>query len=174
MRSNSLSRAKDCPDDCPDFVKTGAVPAREEHIQAALTLVLDALLCSPGRYPGWCHTPNGAKRDIAVAMMLTGQGVKAGVPDVLIYEAPPAFPLAAGVALELKTLVGTVKVDQTRWLEGLERRGWVVRVARGLDGALAALRALGWDVDGALAKVAACGWVRQGDRMVRASSRRAR
>lgn len=146
--------------------------AREEHIQAALTLVLDALLCRAGQFPGWCHTPNGARRDVWVGAALTGQGVKAGVPDVLIYRRPPARPDAVGVALELKTRVGKTSVDQERWLAGLEGEGWLVKVVHGLDEALTCLQGLGWDVDGALLRLRGAGWERDGDRMVRAGRQR--
>lgn len=92
----------------------------------------------------WLHVPNGGKRDPATAAELKRQGVKAGAPDVLIFDRPPNLR-AVGTALELKrTRGGRVRESQRHWLAALEERGWHVVVARGADEAIAALRAAGY------------------------------
>lgn len=92
----------------------------------------------------WCHPPNEAKRSFAVAARLRAEGLKTGVPDVLIFTPPTAQP-GRGVALELKRKVGgVVSDDQRRWLEDLRRCGWVTLVARGADEAIKLLLGCGY------------------------------
>ena len=124
-------------------------PVREDAIQFAVTLVLDALGVL------WAHAPNEAlqRGGLLYGATLVGQGVKAGVPDVLIFDTPPAFPDRRGAALELKTLTGSPSPDQRRWLAALAERGWRTSCPRGLGATLAELRACGWDVSAALQKV---------------------
>lgn len=144
--------------------------ASEEHVQAAVARVLDELGVL------WCHCPNEAlqRGGVIFGAMQVGQGVKTGVPDVLVFEPPPAQPGARGVALELKTLVGSASTDQRRWLAELSARGWACSVERGTDAALTRLRTLGWDVDAALARLAARGDVLEDGRMIKAPERRGR
>lgn len=145
-----------------------AVSCAEEHVQNVARAVLDELDVL------WAHPPNEAlqRGGALYGCFLVGQGVKVGLPDVLIFERPPSRPEALGVALELKTERGSPSDDQRRWLEGLQARGWVAEVAKGTAGLLSALRRLGWDVDGALARLAERGEVVADDgRLVRAKRR---
>jgi hypothetical protein len=50
----------------------------------------------------WAHVPNGGKRDMVTAARLKQQGVKPGVPDVLVFDPPPEHPDRIGAAVELK------------------------------------------------------------------------
>ena len=36
----------------------------------------------------WCHVPNGGNRNVVTGAKLKKQGVKPGVPDVLIFDSP--------------------------------------------------------------------------------------
>lgn len=95
----------------------------------------------------WCHVPNGGARVKAVAGKLKAQGVKAGVPDVLIFDRPPSDPACVGVAFELKRAdprKSRVTVEQAAWLVELGCRGWATAVAYGADDAITKLRALGF------------------------------
>ena len=38
----------------------------------------------------WFHPPNGGHRNVIVGRKLKAQGVKRGVPDVMIVDRPPA------------------------------------------------------------------------------------
>lgn len=124
------------------FALKAACP-REDDEQAALAKLLDMLA---GKYGfRWAHVPNGGARDVRVAARLKSHGVKRGVPDVLIFGAPPALPGAAGVAIELKKRVGgVVSRDQEGWLEYLESNNWKVAVCKGWEEAWRMLRELGW------------------------------
>lgn len=135
--------------------------ASEEHAQFAAATILDEL----GVW--WFHPPNESlqRGGLVYGAILVGQGVKTGVPDVCIEDAPPAFPGACGVRIELKTLVGSPSPDQRRWLDYYARRGFVARVCKGTQAFVAELRALGWDPDAAIARLVGRGWQFDGERM---------
>lgn len=98
----------------------------------------------------FCAVPNGGRRDRREAVLLKRQGVEAGVPDLLVFDAPPAWEgRFVGLALELKqegTSKSRVSVVQRRWLVKLQERGWRVVVAFGAEEALAKLREAGYAV----------------------------
>lgn len=115
----------------------------EDDEQAALARYLNLLEHKHGFR--WCHVPNGGDRDIRVAARLKSHGVKKGVPDVLIFGAPPLHPTAAGVAIELKRRHGGVVSDEQKiWLAHLEANGWLCTVAKGWEQAMKWLNGMGW------------------------------
>ncbi len=78
--------------------------------------------------------------------MLSLSGVKAGVPDLLIFDPSPCGTYV-GVALELKRRKGgRVTALQRRWLDRLEERNWLAVVAHGSHDALSQLREAGYRV----------------------------
>ena len=100
----------------------------------------------------WCAVPNGGYRRGAEAARLRRQGVKRGVPDLLIFDPPPSGH-GVGFALELKRggtgqRRGSVSTYQREWLEGLRARGWRAEVAYGLDHASERLSAAGYLLGG--------------------------
>ena len=78
----------------------------------------------------WCHVPNERASE-SERLWLAGQGVKSGVPDVLIFTAPP-------LAIELKSTDPARKAteNQKRWLADLLEQGWAVAVCHGADEAI--------------------------------------
>lgn len=154
---NSLSKNREIkgtarPQSWPQVAPNGGHPPRklrEDDVQFAMALVLDALGVL------WCHVPNEAlnRGGRMYGATLVGLGVKSGVPDVLIFDRPPALPARVGVALELKTLVGAASDSQRRWVGQLAARGWEASIENGLRASLSRLALLGWNVDGALAVV---------------------
>jgi len=113
----------------------------ESQLQRAVARVLDAsgLL--------WCHVPNGGQRHPAVAKKLKAEGVKAGIPDVMVFE-QPYRPMGAGfrylthngLALELKAGRNKPTAAQVEWHERLRKNGWRVEVCYTLDEVLGILR----------------------------------
>lgn len=91
----------------------------------------------------WFHPPNGGQRHAIVARKLKTQGVKAGVPDVIITSPVPGRPEVRGVALELKTPKGRLSDSQKSWLDGLEADGWVCLVGYGWSDAVAQIEKVG-------------------------------
>ncbi len=114
------------------------VPSEEaEHLELAFWLDNRDLL--------WCHCPNGELRHPRTAHRLRAMGVKAGVPDILIFSRPPLYQLARGVAIELKRVnVRRPTVAQAAWLAELGTQGWCVQVCSGAKAAIEWLRSLGF------------------------------
>ena len=72
------------------------------------------------------------------AKILTGLGVTAGVPDLLLWHQGRSY------ALELKAEAGRVSQSQADMLGRLERAGVLTAVCHGLNPALATLE--GWQL----------------------------
>ena len=72
------------------------------------------------------HVPNGGKRDAAIA--LKRQGVKAGVPDIVL---PAVRAEYHGLYIELKAGKNTATNNQKRWLEFLRQQGYFTAVCYG-------------------------------------------
>ena len=64
---------------------------------------------------------------------LKAEGVKAGVPDLML----PAFHATyRGLAIEMKTKTGVVSREQKAWHEMLREYGWCVAVCRSAEEAI--------------------------------------
>ena len=93
----------------------------------------------------WCHVPNGGHRNIITATKLKAQGVKAGVPDILIFTPPPKCRECVGTAVELKRTVGSRPTPaQREWLGALDECGWLVLIGRGCDDTITQLVQAGY------------------------------
>ena len=95
----------------------------------------------------WCHVPNERKCSPQAGARMKRLGVKAGVPDVLIFDRPPhRHPReCAGIAIELKREHGGVVSEaQRQWLDELRRRRWIAEVCHGADEAIDLLQKLGY------------------------------
>lgn len=66
------------------------------------------------------HVPNGGKRDKATAMALKRQGVKAGVPDIVLPVARAGYH---GLYIELKEGKNRTTEKQRAWLKFLRQQG---------------------------------------------------
>lgn len=74
------------------------------------------------------HVPNGGKRDKATAIALKRQGVKAGVPDIVLPVVREGYH---GMYIELKAGKNTTTEKQERWLEHLRQQGYYTAVCYG-------------------------------------------
>lgn len=91
--------------------------------------------CQMGRMPELeylHHVPNGGRRDKATAMALKRQGVKAGVPDIVLPAARAGYH---GLYIELKAGRNTTTASQERWLGYLRRQGYYTAVCYGWQAA---------------------------------------
>lgn len=104
----------------------------------------------------WCHVPNEGhgKRGRGGAIrgaILRAEGLKSGVPDVLIFTPPKKSPDGedvhrSGLALELKREKGgRLSESQRTWLNRLNESGWATAVANGFDEAIKVLRSYGYE-----------------------------
>ena len=89
---------------------------------------------------------SGAYLHPATFNRLKRMGYKRGLPDILIFERPPAYGNQfVGVAIELKRKKGGIVSDeQKEWLEKLQKQGWFAIVCRGADEAILILEQCGY------------------------------
>ena len=93
----------------------------------------------------YTHVPNEGKHKVQYRAKQKRLGVKPGIPDLLIFDRPPACPDNVGAAIELKRRKGgTVSSEQTAWLTILQERGWAVAVCKGATEAIEFLESLGY------------------------------
>lgn len=81
-----------------------------------------------GKYPElrfMFHPPNGGLRNIGVARKLKAEGVKSGVPDVLLLVPIGDF---IGFAAELKFGKNKPSKNQLEWIEFLKEQGFFCKV----------------------------------------------
>jgi len=76
----------------------------------------------------WFAVPNGGSRNLLEAVNLKRQGVRGGVPDLVIV--PKVGPVCF---IELKSEDGTLSKLQSLWLESLPLYGCPVAVCRSLE-----------------------------------------
>ena len=77
------------------------------------------------------HVPNGGKRDKATAAVLKRQGVKAGVPDIMLPAARAGYH---GLYIELKRQRGGRTSDhQSEWLDALSAQGYKAALCYGWE-----------------------------------------
>lgn len=67
------------------------------------------------------HVPNGGRRNKFEAAKLKRQGVKAGVPDVVLPVARAGFH---GLYIELKYGKNKPTADQKKWIARLKEQGY--------------------------------------------------
>lgn len=78
--------------------------------------------------------PNGAQRHKAVAAKLKAEGVRAGVPDLVLAAARDGYH---GLYLEMKTMKGRASPQQKDWLARLDAEGYRAVMCRGYAAAWA-------------------------------------
>jgi len=96
---------------------------------------------------------NGARvSSMAQARKLKREGMKPGVPDIIILDTPPALPHSKGIALEMKRRVASkhktpcqcLDPEQVVWKEKFKKHGWTHILAHGADDAIETLERLGY------------------------------
>lgn len=76
---------------------------------------------------------NGGARHIRVAVKLKAEGVRKGVPDMLLLEPRNGFH---GLAIELKAKGGRLTKEQADWLQWLSERDYFAVVCVGAEAAI--------------------------------------
>ena len=114
------------------------MPPKPEDLAKAGTEAAEqtALFCwaaepdQQSRYPELkllFHIPNGGTRNKIEAGRLKAQGVKAGVPDLLLPVSRFGYH---GFFIELKVKKNTTSDKQNEWVDALAKQGYCVAVAR--------------------------------------------
>lgn len=112
---------------------------REGQEQSALMREIE--LRYPAAFKLIYHVPNGGHRHKAVAAKLKGQGVKSGVPDLVVPMARGGF---FGLYIEFKATPpndAAVSISQYTWIRQLSEQGYLAIVCRGHFDAMEQLRA---------------------------------
>lgn len=80
------------------------------------------------------HIPNGGFRNAREAARLKAQGVKAGVPDLMLARPNGLFSARTyhGLFIEMKTSTGTLDKHQASYHAQLQAQGYRVEVIRSL------------------------------------------
>ena len=104
--------------------KTRKYEGREDDFQKSVAIYLN----SKGAV--WFHPPNGGTRNIIEATKLKAMGVKAGVPDCLIFNKRRGY---TGLALELKVKYNKASDAQIAFIEKLKLEGWHCVISNSLD-----------------------------------------
>jgi hypothetical protein len=91
---------------------------------------------STGRHPELSlmfAVPNGGARNIIVAKKLKDEGVKRGVPDLMLAAPRRGYH---GLFIEMKKVKGgRVSPEQTEWKTKLQAQGYRVEVCAGFEAA---------------------------------------
>lgn len=99
----------------------------ESILQKRIAKYLDNTGCN------WCHVPNGMTSSPIAARRMKAEGLKTGVPDVIIFDPVKGFN---GFGLELKWGKNYMKPHQKEWLANLKECGWYVACTRDLNSSL--------------------------------------
>jgi len=74
--------------------------------------------------------PNGGQRHILVASKMKAEGVRRGVPDLML---PVPMQRYHGLFIEMKKEKGKTTEEQENWLDYLNEQGYCAMVCRGFD-----------------------------------------
>ena len=119
---------------------TRAKPVDREGLEQA-ALIKELELRLPAVAALIYHVPNGGHRHKLVAIKLKGQGVKAGVPDLVLPMARGGY---FGLYLEFKATApndAAVSASQHAWIRRLNDQGYLAIVCRGHFDAMEQIRA---------------------------------
>ncbi len=108
----------------------------EAQLQRAVAAILDRLGLL------WMHPANERKCSPAAGMRLKQAGVKAGVPDVLIFT--HGRNTGTPLAIELKYGRGKCTLAQDEWHEQLYQCSWNVQVCRSVEQVVALMLVCGY------------------------------
>lgn len=101
----------------------------DEHDHQANVITWATMM--EGRYPELCllfAVPNGARVSIGQAIKLKAEGLKAGVPDLMLPVARQGYH---GLFVEMKRAGGEVRDTQVSWLDALGEQGYLATVCYG-------------------------------------------
>ena len=119
-------------------IKKAKIPVASEHSEQVA--VFEWAELASGRHPELAlmfAVPNGGARNIVVARKMKAEGVKPGVPDIMLPVARKRFH---GLAIEMKRRAGgRVSDDQLFWLDALTEQSWLAVVCKGWEEAVAVI-----------------------------------
>lgn len=118
----------------------------EEALQRAVVQLL--ALYEQRDWLAFCHVPNGGLRTASEAGRFRAMGVRAGVPDLLVW-----IRGGRSIGLELKAGRGKLSPEQMYWHARIAGLGHRVHVCRSVDDVEAVLREEGVPRIGVIAEI---------------------
>lgn len=105
----------------------------EHNEQVAFFKVVDLYAITDPRYKCIFAVPNAFKRTPRQGKWMKDEGLKAGVPDIVV-----AYPSGQyhGLFIEMKTRSGRLSAAQREWIERVRWAGYRAEVCFGCDDAL--------------------------------------
>lgn len=94
------------------------------------------LVRHPAAFEVTYHVPNGGRRDKVTGAKLKAQGVKAGVPDLVLAQARGGY---FGLYIEFKATPpndAAVSKEQKQWVHSLTAQGYCAVVCKGMNEAI--------------------------------------
>jgi hypothetical protein len=82
------------------------------------------------QYPNalYCASAGGVRTSMKQAVKMKRTGYVKGFPDLFIYESKKGYH---GLAIELKTVKGTIQPSQKQWIKNLCDNGYYAKVCKG-------------------------------------------
>ena len=77
-----------------------------------------------------CAIPNGGARDAVTGAILKGEGVVAGVADLILFRPSGQFH---ALCIEMKTPKGRQSPEQMAWEEAVSEQGYKYIICRSLE-----------------------------------------
>ena len=90
--------------------------------------------------------PNESKRSVVYGAKLKRMGLQRGFPDLLIFTRSKILKESGylGIAIEMKSLKGRIRPEQTEWLDTLSLEGWLTQICFGFNEAVDYLEKFGY------------------------------
>jgi len=117
--------------------------ARSEHGEQAALIQWRTIRCHFSGLPEFARfaIPNAAKRSFKLAAYMKAEGLRSGIPDLMLAAASPRAPDAKGLFIEMKIGHAKPTVAQANVHDYLRRAGYHVVVAWGFEDAKRAIMA---------------------------------
>ena len=118
------------------YQRSGYVESRKRSEGTEQEVVIAWSMAHSACYPALkllYHVPNGGKRNAAEAARLKRQGVKAGVPDLVLPVPKEGYH---GLYIEMKWGKNKTTDEQDWWLEKLAEMGYKTAVCYGAEAAM--------------------------------------
>lgn len=107
-----------------DTVRTSSFKYDEKDIQKGVANYLNCIESLTRKFV-WCHVPNGAYMGYKHARFMIGQGMRAGIPDILIFAHNNKT-----ILIELKAINGKLSPQQIKIMDALKSFGFEYHIIK--------------------------------------------
>lgn len=109
------------------------------NTQSEYEIQRDAVRAIDLQFPGllYCASAGGVRTSIGAAVKMKAAGYRKGFPDLFIYQPSGIYH---GLAIEFKTVRGSLTPEQIEWGSRLTREGYAWTVCRTAEAAVNRVR----------------------------------